>query len=228
MIAILLYDDSDCKINMANIGEYVPVVHGADSTIAQYDKLSSPRVFRNEWPVYPNSYPKTIYLIRDPRSIIVSYFHMHNTLFKDKKYEMSDFIDDYIEHGFIRHWEPLVRWDKQIIRWLNKAEKDNGILIIKYEELVADRKIMLKKIADFLQINYSEQTFNMAVERGSFNSMKNNEKKYGAESYINRVGKQGEFIRSGKIDGWKDSLNHENVKKIETAFGSVMKAVGYL
>lgn len=228
MIAILLYNDNNCKINMANIGEYIPVVHGADSTIYKYDKLSTPRVFRNEWPVYPSRYPKTIYLIRDPRSIIVSYFHMYNTLFTDKCYELSDFIDEYLKYGFIRNWEPLVRWDRQITRWINKAKNDDSILIVRYEDLVADRKVSLKKIADFLKIAYSEKTFNMAVERGSFNSMKKNEKKYGAESYIKRVGKQGEFIRSGKIDGWKNSLKLVNIKKIEHAFGPAMKAVGYL
>jgi hypothetical protein len=228
MIAMLLYEDNNYEINMANIGEYIPVVHGADSSIAKYKKLSSPRVFRNEWPVYPNRYPKTIYLIRDPRSIIVSYFHMYNTLFKDKSCQMDEFIDEYLAYGFIRHWEPLLRWDKQIIRWLKKSKQDDNILIIKYEDMVADRSVMLEKIADFLQLAYSEEIFNMAVERGSFSSMKNNEKKYGAESYINMVGKKGEFVRSGTTDGWKKSLTLVNIKKIEHVLGPAMKAVGYL
>ena len=83
MLAIILNKDFNRHINLATIGDYVPVIHGRDSMIVKYRNLFNPRVFRNEWPIYPDRYPKIIYLIRDPRSILVSYYHMYNTLFDD-------------------------------------------------------------------------------------------------------------------------------------------------
>src|SRR5262245_56134175 len=71
MLAKILYKDEMNKVTMASVGHYLPVIHGQDSLIARYENLPSPRIFRNEYPVHPQLYPKTIYLVRDPRAALV-------------------------------------------------------------------------------------------------------------------------------------------------------------
>ena len=81
MTAILVFNDLSGQINLANIGTYAPVIHGRDSDIHKHGNNGNTRVFRNEWPVYPEHYPKTIYLIRDPRAVLASYYQMYLTYF---------------------------------------------------------------------------------------------------------------------------------------------------
>jgi len=228
MLAIILNKDFNHHINLATIGDYVPVIHGRDSKIVNYRNLSNPRVFRNEFPIYPDRYPKTIYLIRDPRSILVSYYHMYDTLFDDSKMTMQAFVDEYLSYGYIRSWEPLERWDKQVLHWIKRANIDDRIMLVKYEDMVHDREGVLKEIVEFFEIPCTDKILDLTVYRGSFKSMKNNEKKHGAESYIDLIGKKGQFIRKGKVDGWKDSLDRSIIEQIENELGLAMRRVGYL
>ncbi len=230
MLAVVLYRDFSHHVNLATIGNYVPVIHARDSKIAAYTNLSTPRVFRNEWPMYPDLYPKIIYLIRDPRSVLVSYYHMYHTIFNDLEMTMSAFINEYLSYGCIKRWEPLKRWDKQVIKWIERADNDKRVLIVKYEDMVQNRSSVLRKIVDFAELSCSDDLFALAEARGSFESMRDDESKHGAESYISmkKGGRKSRFIRSGRINGWKKSLDHQVVERIENELGPAMRRVGYL
>jgi hypothetical protein len=228
MLAIIICKDFNHHISLATIGKYVPVIHGRDSKIVQYPNLSQPRVFRSEWPIYPDLYPKVIYLLRDPRSVLLSYYHMYRTLRDDPQISAEAFVNEYLSNGYIRSWEPLVRWDKQVVEWTERAKKEERILIVKYEDMVDDRAGLLKKIVEFAEIPYSDEILTLAEERGSFGSMRDVENKHGAESYIQTIGKRGRFVRSGKIDEWRNSLDQRIVEQIENELGPVMRKTGYL
>jgi hypothetical protein len=228
MLAVVLFKDFKHQVSLATIGDYVPVIHGRDSKITAYPNLPSPRVFRNEWPIYPDLYPKIIYLIRDPRSVLVSYYHMYQTLFNDPEMTIPAFVDEYLSCGYIKSWEPLKRWDRQVAEWIKRAEIDKRVMIVKYEDMRQNRSSSLGEILDFAELSCSKDVFALAEERGSFESMKDDEKKHGAESYLGTKGKKGRFVRSGKVDGWKRSLDRHTTMRIENELGPTMKKAGYL
>lgn len=227
MLAVLISKDKDHRVTMANVGNFIPVVHGRDSHIAAYAHLPNPRIFRNEYTVHSNLYPKTIYLVRDPRAALLSYYHMYRTIFIDTPVTLEAFIDEYLANGYVKTFEPLVRWDRQVHDWTERAKYDERILILKYEDMVTDRRTTFEKVAQFCRINYSEEDLAVAVARGSFEAMRRDEEEHGAESYPGASGKGGRFIRRGKTDGWKDELNQSLTQKIEKEFSSVMKTMGY-
>jgi len=100
-----------------NIDHYVPGIHFEDIAIERHPKLLERRVFRNEVPVYPQYYPRTIYLVRDPRSVLVSYYHMYRTIFNDTTTPLQDFVEEYLRNGNIQRYEPQIdRWDRQVSR----------------------------------------------------------------------------------------------------------------
>ena len=228
MLAIVLNDDSSSRVTLGNIKEYSPVIHGSDSQIANYQLIASPRVFRNELPVYTGLYPKTIYLIRDPRAVLTSYFHMYRTYFNDFETTMEGFVAEYISQGCINRFEPVVRWDKQVLEWLERSKNDPRVTIVKYEDMVRNRGAVFKQVLDSAQIPYTRRILDLAVQRGDFQAMRSTEEKHGAASYPGEIGKRGRFIRRGKIDGWKDEMDRSIVERIEKEFAVAMKVTGYL
>lgn len=226
MLAIVLQDDP-AAVTLANVARFVPFVHGRDTGIAEHEALPDPRVFRNEKPEFGRLYPRTIYLVRDPRAVLASYFDMHRTMFPDRELTFQSFLDEYLRHGCIPSWERITRWDRQVGAWMTRAQRDDTVLIVRYEDMVLDREGTLRQVLEFSGIPYTGPRLEAAVTGGSFEAMRRSEERYGAESYPGEIGKRGRFIRRGKVDGWKDELDHDAVGRIAREFAPVMKRAGY-
>ena len=256
MLAVFLSNDREGEVNLYNVGDYVPFVHGRDHEIASHGDLPDPRVFRNEYPRHPGRYPLTLYLVRDPRAVLVSFWHMYVTMFGDRDMTLSIFVDGYLSgtapfDAWHRH---LARWDRQVSAALRRAERGDRICIARYEDFVEDREAALRRVAEFIgrvpaecvpvRISSArgsdgdgdvaeggasfEARLSRAVARGAFEAMKEVEDRHGAEAYLGRARAEGRFIRRGRTDGWKDEMELGVAARIETAFGQVMELAGYL
>lgn len=228
MFANIIFADSSNEVTLANVGNYIPAIHGHDTRIKEYSKLPDPRVFRNENPVYPRLYPKAIYLVRDPRAVLVSYYHMYLTLFNDYSMTLKAFVEEYLSQGCIRRWEVVPRWDEQVMMWLHRAKYNKNIIIVRYEDMVRKRSNSLERIVGFANIPCNTERLKLAGKRGSFDAMRADEEQHGAESYLGDAGKRGRFVRQGKIDGWKDEMEGSVVDAVERELAPAMKAAGYL
>jgi len=228
MLAVVLEEgDVEHRVTVGNIGQFIPVIHGRDSKISNYDARSDPRIFRNEWPTYSSLYPRILYLVRDPRAALVSYYHHYQVTTGDSATSLDTFIATYLRDGCIRSWEPrLIRWDKQVAHWMERANKQ-PVMIVKYETIHRDRRKTLQGVARFCGIQAPEDAIATAVERGRFDAMRFDEERFGAEAYPQEPGRRGWFLRRGLIDGWKEELSPNSRKAIEGEFQSVMEAMGY-
>jgi hypothetical protein len=227
MLAILVNRDRDGQINIGNVGEYVPVIHHSDTAIRHWTQLRPPRIFRNEAPLFPTRYPKTIYIARDPRAALVSYYHhcVHDTGRTD--WPITDFVDEMISKGQIASLEPtLVRWDKQVDAWIDRAKRQ-PVLLVKYEDLLSNRRSCLVRLSEFLGLDTNDELLDLTVARGEFKSMRREEATFGAESYAGEKGAKGYFVRKGEAESWRKELPQASVEKIEDAFGPVMRKFGY-
>jgi len=228
MLVILVRDDRDREINLANIGRYAPTIHARDQVICEYEDMSSPRIFRNEGPRFAELYPCTIFIVRDPRSVLLSYYHhcVHDT--GDSGWTIDSFVDEMLEHGCIPRLEPFqTRWDDRLEEWTGRAERQ-PVKIVRYEDLKTDRGAVLRDVAAFAGLSPTTELIEEAVQRGDFNSMRGEEKTVGAESYAGEKGARGFFVRKGKTDSWKEEMPAAVIEKIETAFRPGMKKLGYL
>jgi hypothetical protein len=229
ILAITVFKDFAKKINLANIDHYTPGVHFEDLSIGKHPNLSEPRVFRNEVPIYPQYYPKTLYLVRDPRATLVSYYHMYSTIFNDTSTTLADFVDEYLRNGNIQRYEPQIdRWDRQVLRWVHRAARDDRVMIVKFEDMVKNKPETLKKVLAFTGIACSDELFKLVLERSSFEAMRKTEEEFGEENYPGDMGKRGRFMRQGKTAGWKEELPPDTVREIEREFAAAMKVVGYV
>jgi len=230
MLAILLTKVRSSAVNLTNIKEYVPSVHGRDHRISEFSHLPNPRVFREEYPVHAELYPNVIYLLRDPRSVLVSLHHMYQIECNDTGKPMEKFLDDYFAHqGCFQRWNRgLVRWDRQVQIWLQQATLQRRVLIVRYEDMVRDRRCALERVAAFAGIPFDRDRLALAVEQGSFEEMQKSEDRHGAEAYPGEMAKRGRFIRRGETDGWKTEMDDRLARRIETEFYSTMREAGYL
>jgi hypothetical protein len=216
------------RITLATVQEFLPAFHANDKAIASCDHLPSPRIFRNETPLYPELYPKTIYIMRDPRSVLVSYYHhaLHDT--GENEWRLDAFVEEMLTYGCIKRLEPeLVRWDRHVTYWLDRS-KQQPVKFVKYEDMKRDRHQVLEEVIEFVGIACNEKDIALAVEEGSFENMRKNEETYGAEPYSGTRGERGYFVRNGKVDGWREEMTPAIAQRIETEFSEAMKRVGYL
>lgn len=228
MVASILSKFHNKKLTMANVHDFVPNLHMPGLGIKDFDHFPDPRIFRNENPVWRDYYPKTIYLVRDPRAVYLSYYHHWLHTERDDYGTLEEFVDELLEHGCIRRFEAwLDRWDVQVEDWLARAERQ-PVKIVRYEDLIEKRERKFREIVDFVKFDCSESLILSAVDRGSFKNMRKSEETYGAEAFPGQKGERGYFMRKGQIDSWKEEMPKNVSTKIEKKFRTSMEAFGYL
>ena len=215
------------QINLGNVQEFFPAIHARDREIACYSHLPNPRMFRNESPLCGELYPKTIYIMRDPRSVLMSYYHHVLHDLGEHEWTLDAYVEEMLTYGCIKRLEPeLVRWDKHVSSWLERA-KHQPVKLVKYEEMQRDRRQVLEDVIKFIGFACDDEDIALAVEQGSFENMRKNEETYGAEPYSGTKGEKGYFVRNGKADGWKKELTPDLAALIEREFSATMRLAGY-
>jgi hypothetical protein len=120
-----------------------------------------------------------------------------------------------------------VRWDRQVLTWYERAQKDKTVLLVRYEDMVADRGNMLQAVLNFSGVSHDPAQLATVVAEGSFEAMRKSEDTYGAESYLKVGRERAKFVRRGRTDGWKTEMEPSVIRQVESEFGSVMRIVGY-
>lgn len=228
MLAVFVNEDRAGRINIGNIGEFAPTVHGRDWDIGSWMDLARPRIFRSEAAIFPGRYPRTVYIVRDPRAVLVSYYHhcVHDT--GRAQWRMTDFVDEMLAEGRIAGLEPsLIRWDRQVEEWLARSKRQ-PVALVRYEDLKNDPATVLRGLIEFMGLRVDEELLHHVIFRGDFKSMRKEERLYGAESFPGEKGSNGFFVRKGEVDGWKSELPAESRARIEAVFSGTMQKLAYL
>ena len=169
-----------------------------------------------------------IYIVRDPRDIIISYAN-HLGL---KHEEVLKYMLDKNAFGVKKHFgkdidvDVMGRWSDNYNSWKNY--KDRQFIFIKYENLVSNTKEEFLRILKYLNkltnIEVNIEQMHKSIEETSFEKLKKNEQIYGFDQATGN----GPFFRKGIVGDWKNNLDKEIVSKIEEEFESEMKELGYL
>lgn len=213
LLAQVLAREYGLKLNLdlykMTLGRRIPNI-ATDPRTGNYARLGSAgdlkilHRFRNK---------KVIFLVRDPRDVLVSYYFEWNKR-REMKYEKDI-------HSFIREDFTLPR----IIAFMNlwaeeQRQHPEQFLQVSYESLHADTARELKRMLDFLQIPASEDTIPRAVEQSSFQSMLGMEKaqRFGDDHRlkpVNPTDRQTYKMRRGKVGGYVDYLTREDIHYID-------------
>ena len=176
----------------------------------------------------------TIYIVRDPRDVIISFAQHHSISFEKAEYTMFDStayeFPEREKNPDLALRTLLGSWSDHYNSW---TKNNKNLLFIKYENLIKNKKSELSRIIKFvnnyIKIPISETKINNCINSTTFESMKQNEKKgLFEENTYDKNGKKIKFFNYGKEGNWKSVLSKELVLNIEKKFKKEMRELKYI
>uniref|UniRef100_A0A8C6I6U9 Sulfotransferase n=1 Tax=Mus spicilegus TaxID=10103 RepID=A0A8C6I6U9_MUSSI len=167
-----------------------------------------------------SSKAKVIYLIRNPRDVLVSgYFFWANTNLVKNLESLGIYFEQFLK-GNVGYGS----WFEHIHGWLSMRERNN-FLVLYYEDMKKDPKGTIKKICDFLGKNLGADELDLVLKYSSFQAMKENNMSNYSLIKEDQITNGLKLMRKGTTGDWK---NHFTVAQAE-AFDKVFqdKMVGF-
>jgi hypothetical protein len=120
----------------------------------------------------------------------------------------------------------LTTWSRHVSSWVE--EDKFPVLVLKYEEMMAEPEAMLERCIDFLGWKKKAKRIRKAVRATQISQLQRLENKHGFEENGSGTrGNQKRFFHAGGTR-WKDELGPKWARQIEHDHGEVMRQIGYL
>lgn len=165
--------------------------------------------------LYEGQNVKTMYLVRDPSDVMISYYHFLTGRENKNIESISSLIRDG-KYG-------ISAWVEHFASWENHID-----LLIRYEDLKKDTIGVLSDIISFigLEEKISAKDMRNIVDRSSFERMKKVEQKWGLPS---KPGKSDDFtfMRKGKTKEGREALSRKDLIYIQREAGHILDVLGY-
>uniref|UniRef100_A0A8C5DLK3 Sulfotransferase n=1 Tax=Gouania willdenowi TaxID=441366 RepID=A0A8C5DLK3_GOUWI len=192
---------------------------------ALMESFIKPRVITTHLPyqllgsAVQGSKAKIIYVSRNPKDVVVSFYHFHKMAkFLPDPESFSNFLYRFLE-GSVHYGS----WFDHVLGWTNQ-DADLNLLHISYEEMLLDPKGTIKKVSSFLQRPLLEDEVNSCVKHSTFSSMKHNQMiNYTLVSQEIMDQSKGPFMRKGEIGDWKNMFTEELNQYFQSVFISKMQ-----
>lgn len=213
LLTHLLFPEADVK--MDTIDRFIPDVYSAN---ALANAAKSPRVIKTHHALL-SDYPKSIYIVRDYRDVMVSYYH-----YQVAAGEFSGTFSEYLRNTQPLH--PFGTWADHVrAAYAFREQHPERILIVHYEQLLDDTVAELRRIAAFTERTGTSDP-QRAAERASFKQLQKNEQTHGSE-LLRRSG--APFFRSGKKGSWQEQFSAADVEfvKKDKNISEAMQLAGY-
>ncbi|XP_061632453.1 sulfotransferase family 2, cytosolic sulfotransferase 3 isoform X2 [Phyllopteryx taeniolatus] len=209
------------------------------------DQLSSPRALVTHFPyqLMPQSFvyskAKVIYVMRNPKDVIVSsyYFHQMATFLEDPG-TWDEFMDKFLEgRGFsLKKFLSLCglavtpclvvmvgkavvplrivmfgKWTDHVKSWRH-TELGDRIMYITYEQMIQDLPSAVRLISDFLGKNLSDKIIEKIAYHCSFKSMQANiMSNFSLVPKIYMDSDKSQFLRKGVVGDWRKHFSSEQL-----------------
>jgi hypothetical protein len=222
LIANLLHPTE--PVTFANIERLIP---DAEAQSSRYMKsIPSPRVIKSHQ-YFDHRYPKVIYIVRDPRDVVLSYYDFARKYryvadgFPIEKY-VSDFVAGRLGSS---GWGT---WKENVGSWISARHGDRNFLLLRYEDMIRNAFVEIEKIATFLGVETTQDGLRAAIELSSAERMRELEKSQGGE-WVSTKNKRSDipFVRTAESGQWRSKLTSSSVAEIEGGCGSLMATLGY-
>jgi len=201
----LMYMLSDI-INLTNIDVSIQKTHDLSEIIIEDGTRQNPNLLFKYLKRFRYRRSNVIFLVRDPRDVIVSHYHQVTKRSKNPFIfsSISDFVqDDVIGFNRIIHFYNL---------WFLNRSVPISFHLVKYEDLLHNGVGELLDLCNFLGINVDRSSLEGIYQKSSASIMRNKEIKNQLQGFQD-FGKDRDQlkVRKAKIGGYLDELSDEDI-----------------
>ena len=166
---------------------------------------------------------RIVFLVRDPRDVIVSYFFQQTKRKQLFKGDMSTFVRD-AQYGV----NAIVEYMNDVLRAQASFEE---FLMIRYEDIHKDPGGILRQVVAFFGADVDSVLIDESVEYAKFENMKKLEKKRELDEYRMQPGdkddKESFKVRKGKVGGYTEYLSNEDQAYVDEVLKDLDPSFGY-
>ena len=177
-----------------------------------------------------------IYIVRDPRSVIISSAHHYSLNYEMALQYMIDpqksLLVKSVDEDF-SNFTFLSSWSNHYKSWIKNS--DFKLLFIRYEDLEDNKYEIFRDIIIFIEtltkknIKVDKEKLLESIKTTNFNVLKNKEKNEGFQesSYSKETGKKIDFFNKGFNNRWQKILPDEIKKKASDLFKDDLMFLNY-
>ncbi len=221
LVANLLVGDG-LAVDLRNIEAIVPDIYVHN--IYYFEKLKSPRIIKSHECFDPR-YGRTIYIVRDPRDVALSYWHFQ---IKKKLIPEDCPLEEFIQGFIAGKVDPFGSWEEHVGCWLGARIRNPGFLLLKYEDLLLSPENELMKLALHLGLQVSIDDIKLAIENSAFNKLKTLEKKQGSDWVpLKGTNLKESFFRKGQSGNWRKDMPAHLSGQISQKWAYLLKELNY-
>ena len=208
-----IYKNDGEILTYDKIESFIPSVHKSNKEFI--GKIKRPRIIKSHFTDLKD-YPRTLYIVRDGKDALVSYYHYLQ--------ELKGFKGSFCEFYYSKSHAEVGEWNIHVMAAINyKRKYRNKIQIVKYEDMLFEPKKTFKSVIDFCNLPFDENIFEKSIDNSSFNKLKKNQESNG----VIIEGKNINFFRKGISGQWKDYFNDEIEKDFTQKSKKVLKFLKY-
>lgn len=223
LLANLRYPDEN--ITFANLEKKIPAIYYYK---CRPEKADRPRLIKSHEAFEPR-YPRVIYLVRDPRDVVVSLYHYAiKRKIIDESYGIERYANEFLTGNVNREY--FGSWGEHVGSWLGARRDDADFLVLRYEDMLQDTPQALHRMAQFIGLKSTPEQINNAVDSSAFDKLQTIEATQSKNPLIGGAllgRKDLRFIRRGQAGAWQDELPAGNAERIREKWGQLMQTFNY-
>lgn len=208
---------------IAGLASRLDVAHCSDALVQEtipdvqrrliYRRYTQPMFFKAHLLPQPE-YKRVIYLLRDGRDAMVSYWHYYNAM-----HPAVDFAS--LVQGALGL---DARWQEHVEAWLaNPFSAD--MLVVRYEDLRKDPVRELGRIAQFVGIETDRELLAAVAAAADFDKQRKREAEKGWDN--KSWPQEKRFVRRGAIGSFRDEMPEDALALFLDEAGPTLKRLGY-
>ena len=151
---------------------------------------------------------KILVIMRNPKDVLLSTFHFYRSFRFPIAKDMSTFFE-YIKGEVSGYGD----WLSHVLSWWQHHHRPN-VHVIKFEDMKSDPRAAIRELAEFMEVDLTDEQVDMIVEQTTFTALKNN-------PAVNRIdvldfdSKISPLMRKGEVGGWKEEFTQEMTDYVE-------------
>lgn len=169
---------------------------------------------------YRSNYPRSIYLVRDPRDVVISEYKY----LKGREKYPHDF-DRFVEEFVSGTATGLGFWGDHVLSWLDAGPE--RVHVVRYEDLRADAESAVAGMLGFLGIEVPADRIAWAVANNTLDRMREKEDAARGGTNFKDLKEGYRFVNKGSVGGWQGELREEQIRAIEASAEEALARLGY-